>query len=51
LEPTNESFEAHVFHNTRNRVKIMTSSLNVNDSNVLGAAVLAWGVKEYSLFK
>lgn len=51
LEPTNESFEAHVFHNTRNRVKIMTSSLKSNDSYVLGSSVLAWGVKEYSLFK
>lgn len=51
LEPTNEAFEAHVFHNTTNKVKIMTSSLSDDERDVLGASVLAWSVKEYSLFK
>lgn len=51
LEPVNETFEAHVFHNTANKVKIMTSSLSDEERDVLGASVLAWSVKEYSLFK
>ena len=51
LEPANEAFEAHVFHNTMNKVKIMTSSLSDEERDVLGASVLAWSVKEYSLFK
>lgn len=51
LEPTNESFEEHVFHNIENKVKFMFSSLNDDERNMLGASALAWSVKEYSLFK
>lgn len=51
LEPANDAFESHVFHNVQNRVKIMTSSLGDDERDVLGASVLAWSVKEYSLFK
>ena len=51
FEPANESFEEHVFHNTKGRVKFMTSTLENRTRNMLGASVLAWGVKEYSLFK
>ena len=51
FEPANESFEAHVFHNTEGRVKLMVSALENRTRNILGASVLAWGVKEYSLFK
>lgn len=51
LEPANESFEEHVFHNTKGKVKFMLSSLENRTRNMLGASVLAWGVKEYSLFK
>ena len=51
LEPTNESFESHVFHNIRNRVKLMVSNIDESECYVLGSAVLAWSVKEYSLFK
>ena len=51
LEPTNKSFEEHVFHNIENKVKFMYSSLNEDERNVLGASALAWSVKEYSLFK
>lgn len=51
MEPTNESFEQHVFHNIENKVKIMPSLLNDEERNVLGASALAWNVKEYSLFK
>ena len=49
--PTRESFEKHVFHNIAGRVKFLVSTLNEHDKEVLGASVLAWDVKEYSLFK
>ena len=51
FEPANEAFEEHVFHNTKGRVKLMVSALENSTRNILGASVLAWGVKEYSLFK
>ena len=51
LGPTRESFEEHVFHNIAGKVKFLVSSLNDHNKEVLGASVLAWSVKEYSLFK
>ena len=48
---TQESFDTNVFQNIRNKVKLVISSLSDNDRNVLGAAALAWTVREYSLFK
>ena len=51
FEPANEAFEEHVFHNTTGRVKFMASTLENRTRNMLGASVLAWGVKAYSLFK
>ncbi len=51
LEPTNETFEEHVFHNIQGRVKILTSTLTDVERDLLGASALAWKVKEYSLFK
>lgn len=51
LEPLDESFEEHVFHNVQGKVKIIPSALSDDERNVLGAAALAWKVKEYSLFK
>ena len=51
LEPANESFEEHVFHNIKGKVKFILSNLENRTRNMLGASVLAWGVKEYSLFK
>jgi glucokinase len=51
LDPTNEEFEKHVFHNTRNQVKLLPSVLDDHERDVLGASALAWGIKEYSLFK
>ena len=51
LDPTNEAFEANVFLNLRGRVKLIRSALNGHDRDVLGASALAWGIKEYSLFK
>ena len=50
LEPADKAFEEHVFHNMKGKVKILTSLCDDKDLNVLGASVLAWQVKEYSLF-
>jgi glucokinase len=50
IEPTHESFEEHVFHNLKGKVKFLTSNLNEAERDVLGASALAWNVKEYSLF-
>lgn len=50
LEPTEEAFEKHVFHNIQGQTKIIVSSLKDGERDVLGASVLAWQVKEYSLF-
>jgi len=51
LEPAHEVFENLVFRNTRGRVKFLTSALDDHERDVLGASALAWGIKEYSLFK
>lgn len=50
IEPTRESFEEHVFHNIRGKIKILVSILDNSERDVLGASALAWEVKEYSLF-
>ena len=50
LEPADKAFEEHVFHNMKGKVKILTSLCDEKDLNGLGASVLAWQVKEYSLF-
>ena len=50
LEPVKKSFEEHVFHNIQGKVKFLQSELGESERNVLGASVLAWKVKEYSLF-
>jgi len=51
IDPMRESFEAHVFHNIRGKVKILPSILDDRIRDVLGASALAWNVPEYSLFK
>lgn len=51
FDPLWESFDNHIFHNMRGKVKILESTLNGRERDVLGASVLAWNVKEYSLFK
>ncbi len=51
LDPAKESFESHVFHNIKGKVKFLASELDSRERDVLGASVLAWEVKEYSLFK
>lgn len=50
-EPAQQSFDEHVFPNIRGRVELILSTLSDRERDVLGASVLAWGVKEYSLFK
>lgn len=50
LEPVEQSFEKHVFHNIKGQTKILVSNLKDSEREVLGASVLAWMVKEYSLF-
>lgn len=51
IDPTQESFESHVFGNMRGKVKFFTSRLDDRERDVLGASALAWSVPEYSLFK
>lgn len=51
LQPTQNSFEKFVFPNVKGKIKIVVSSLEDDQRDVLGASVLAWEVKEYSLFK
>lgn len=51
FDPANEEFEKYVYHNMRGKVKFLLSTLETHEREVLGASVLAWEVKEYSLFK
>ena len=50
-DPAQEEFDKHVFHNIRGRVKFLESALDDHERDMLGASALAWGIKEYSLFK
>ena len=50
MEPAKKAFDEHVFHNIRGKVKFLLSDLDESERNILGASVLAWEVKEYSLF-
>jgi len=51
LEPAEKTFNEYVFHNISGKVRFVMSSLDAGVCDILGAAVLAWEVKEYSLFK
>ncbi len=52
IQATREAMEEHVFHNLKGgKVRILNSILDPKESDLLGAAALAWSVKEYSLFK
>lgn len=51
FDPAYDSFNRHVFHNAAGKIQFLTSALDERVRTVLGAAVLAWEVKEYSLFK
>ena len=46
-----EAFLQNVFGNIRDKVKVVISTIDNHERNVLGASALAWKVKEYSLFK
>lgn len=50
-EPVEQTFNEHVFPNIRGRVKFVVSEFSDKELNLLGTSVLAWRVKEYSLFK
>ena len=41
LQPTQKSFEEHVFHNIQGKVKFLLSDLDESERNILGASVLA----------
>ena len=51
LKPMRVSFDEHVFHNIKNKTRILVSILKEGERDVLGASALAWDVKEYSVFK
>lgn len=51
MESIEKSFEANIFQNLKGKVKLLVSTLEDSDRDVLGASALAWEVKEYSLFK
>ena len=51
LDPMQETFEAYVYKNMKGKTKFLVSELDEDNHDVLGASVLAWEVKEYSLFK
>ena len=51
MDAAEKAFDDHVFRNIKGKVKFMTSSLEENEMDLLGASALAWEVEEYSLFK
>ena len=51
FEPAREMFDRYVFHNTCGKTKFLISEDDRVGNDVLGASVLAWEVREYSLFK
>lgn len=51
ITPTKNAFDRYVFRNIKDKVKLVVSELKNSERDVLGAAALAWTVKEYSLFK
>jgi glucokinase len=51
MDPMKESFESYVYNNIQGKTKFLISELDEDNHDVLGASVLAWEVKEYSLFK
>ena len=51
MDPMKESFETYVYKNITGKTKFLISELDEDNHDVLGASVLAWEVKEYSLFK
>jgi glucokinase len=50
MEPAEQSFDEHVFGNIKGQTRLLVSTMKNGERDVLGASVLAWQVKEYSLF-
>ena len=50
LKPMRASFEEHVFHNIRGKVRLLVSILKEGERDVLGASALAWDVKRSTHF-
>ena len=51
FEPAEETFDKYVFHNIKGKVRFVMGAIDASVCDLLGASVLAWDVKEYSLFK
>ncbi len=51
MTPALQSYEEHVFKNVKGKVRFLVSTIDDKEQNLLGASVLAWEQKEYSLFK
>ncbi|MBP3790197.1 MAG: ROK family protein [Prevotella sp.] len=51
FNPLEETFNARIFRNIRGHVKLQRSTINDRERDVMGASAMAWGIKEYSLFK
>ena len=49
-EPTQLSFNEHLFPNLRGKVELQVSIITDAERDVMGASALAWEVEEYSLF-
>lgn len=50
ISPMEQSFNENVFQNLHERTKLIVSTIDNHERDVLGASALAWTVKEYSLF-
>lgn len=50
LEPAEQAFNKYVFPNVKGKTRLLVSMLKDGERDVLGASILAWSVKEYSLF-
>lgn len=51
FDPAKKVFDEYVFHNSKGKIKFLVSEEDRVLNDVLGASVLAWEVREYSLFK
>ena len=51
LDSAEEVFNELVFGNLKHKVRLIVSTFNDRERDVLGASALAWSVPEYSLFK
>ena len=51
FDAVEKTFNLHLFHNIKGHVKLLRSTIDDRERDVMGASALAWGIKEYSLFK